>query len=501
MTDRILVIEDNIPLAENVAEMLVDEGVEITLCTDAESAARLATERGFELAIVDIGLGGKESGLDLLPKLRRASVHGEILLMTGNASLQSAIQAIRSGVYAYVPKPFDPEQFTTLVRRALAQVALKQEKHALTQRLAASEALYRGVVDTAEACILGLDAAGAIRFCNRYMSERLDLSQSDLLGRSFFSLSHPESLPGLRTAMARAVAGDSIRDQEAKLELAGSRTIRWTFTPLTAGNLGTLSQAAQEREGELPVVLAVGIDLTDRLELERKNAEGEALAAMGTLATSLAHEIRNPLNAAKLQLELLIRRASKLPSELAGERIWAPAELVRTELDRLSSLLGDFLNLARPRQLLRQPCRVSELLDSVVTLKAPLAQSAGVALLTQVTEPELTVHADADKLKQVLINLVGNAIDALRDAPHEPKRIELSAATTAQGAMISVADNGPGVSPELAKSAFDPFITSKAGGTGLGLAIVAKIMAQHGGTAELVPREGGGTVARFVIPT
>jgi signal transduction histidine kinase len=116
----------------------------------------------------------------------------------------------------------------------------------------------------------------------------------------------------------------------------------------------------------------------------------------------------------------------------------------------------------------------------------------------RVTPADLTVRGDMDKLKQVVLNLVRNAVDALS----EQKRgtIVLSATAFEHGAQLSVEDDGPGVPDDVAQRAFRPFVTSKPAGTGLGLSIVQKIVAQHGGQVELVPRNGGGTVARFVLP-
>lgn len=503
--DRVLIVEDNLDLAENIAEMLSEEVCRVTLAHDAETAVRLAREQGFDLAIVDIRLGGAESGLDLIPRLRRESVHGEVLLMTGNASLQSAIRAIRSGVYAYVPKPFDSEQFTTLVRRALAQVALKREKHALTRRLSASEALYRGVVETVEAFILGIDANGIVRFANRFVSERFGLSLTQVLGQPFSVLgghvpnAAPSTAPNaaLDAAVRRAIRGEPVRDLDALHPTERTpRTVRWTFTPLAPST----RHEDESAEGALePIMLAVGIDLTYRLDLERRHAEAEAMAAMGTLTTSLAHEIRNPLNAAKLQLELLARRAGRSTDPVLREQVLAPTEIVRAELQRLSALLDEFLGLAQPRMLRLDPVSVDELLRSVHDLKSPLAQSLGVTLHVR-CPPELHMRADRDRIKQVLLNLVGNAIEALQTSQTVSAEVTLSAAREATGIRLSVTDNGPGLSEAVAASAFKPFVTDKPGGTGLGLAIVHKIALQHGGHAQLLPRPGGGLDARIFIP-
>lgn len=493
MAERVLVIEDNQALAENIAELLQDEGMAVTLCPGAHALPR-AAEGGFDLAIVDIGLAGGESGLELVPRLRRLSPLSETVLMTGNATLHSALEAIRSGVYAYLPKPFDPEELVAVAKRALAQVALKRERQALAQRLAESEALHRGVVETVEQCIVGLEANGDIRFANRFTYEMF--GGDELEGCSLLSLFDARSRKAFAQAIERASRGAIERDLETRHGSERIRTLRWTLTPLHAESVEVAQRARSD--ASRPPVLAVGLDITERLELEQRNAEGQAMALMGTLATSLAHEIRNPLNAAKLQLELVVRRARKAGDSALAEQLETPAKLVRTEIERLGLLLDEFLHLARPRLPVRKVCSVAELLGSVVALEDPAATRAGVQLTIALEEPNLTVRADADKLKQVLINLMRNGIDAL--AGREDGQILLRARALANGGVeLSVEDNGPGLAPEVIGTVFKPFVTTKPAGTGLGLAIVQKIVAQHDGTIELVPREGGGTIAKFSV--
>ena len=495
--DRVLIVEDNSALAENMAEILMDEGVDVHVAHDERAALDGAARQGFDLAIVDLRLSGGESGLDLVPRLRSFSTHGEFLLITGNATLDTAIQAIRRGVYAYLTKPFEPEQLVTLVKRALAQVALKLEKQALQQRLEASEALYRGVVESVEACILGLDGPGVVRFANRFALERLQESGCEVVSQAFVSLFDDGDARTMERAVQRATAGVAVRDLESRVKGAPgrTRTIRWTLTPLD--HRGRESPLRGDHEA-VPVVLAAGLDITDRLDLERKTAEAEAMAAMGALTTGLAHEIRNPLNAAKLQLELLMRRARRTTSEATQTQLLEPAELVKAEIDRLSGLLDEFLDLARPRPLGRSACLVRELFASVLKLEEPVAQHAHAELVARVEPADLTVHGDPNKLKQVLINLVGNAVDAVREGGKG--KVEMVAERAGDGVTIAVLDDGPGVPAQLLESAFKPFVTSKPAGTGLGLAIVHKIVTQHGGSAELLNRPGGGTIARFHLP-
>jgi PAS domain S-box-containing protein len=492
MSERVLLVEDNRALAENVAEILRDEELTVAVCHDVESAEAEARQHGFDLAVVDIRLAGSETGLDLVPKLHRISVHSEVVLITGNASLDSAISAIRRGVYAYLIKPFEPEHLVSLVKRALAQVALKRDRQALAQRLAASEALYRSVVESVESCILGLDSEGQVRFCNRFAAERFGVPANALLRRSFTSLCAAEDQANAARNLRRALAGESVRDYECTIEgAARSRRIRWTLTPLATLRTPA-TNPGPDSEDDQSVLLAAGIDITDRLELERKSAEAEAMAVMGTLTTALAHEIRNPLNAAKLQLELLARRAKKLNDEQARELLEGPAQLVRSEMSRLGSLLDEFLDLARPRQIERRPLLVRELFDEVTELQRPVFERDQIKLTSLVEPGDLSVRGDRDKLKQVLINLIGNAVEALQHT-HDP-RVELIARRKGQGVSLYVRDNGPGIPEEMHSSVFTPFVTSKPSGTGLGLSVVQKIARQHGGVASLLPQEQGAMV-------
>ncbi|HJL31066.1 MAG TPA: response regulator, partial [Polyangiaceae bacterium LLY-WYZ-15_(1-7)] len=150
---RVLLVEDNEALADNVCEILEDLEVDVTVAPTA--AAALEAGGGFDLALLDVQLPDA-SGLELLPQLRNRAPHAEMVLMTGQGSLESAIEAVRHGAFAYLLKPFDPDALLGTAERALAQVALRRERSALSRALSASEALYRGVVESADVLIVGL---------------------------------------------------------------------------------------------------------------------------------------------------------------------------------------------------------------------------------------------------------------------------------------------------------------------------------------------------------
>ncbi|MBK7859895.1 MAG: response regulator [Archangiaceae bacterium] len=230
----------------------------------------------------------------------------------------------------------------------------------------------------------------------------------------------------------------------------------------------------------------------DKRELQRRALTSEKLAAVGTMTAGLSHEIRNPLNAAGLQLQVLERRIDKLDPALRPPLL-EPLTLVRDEIRRLDHLLEDFLQLARPRELVSRPVDLSELAGRVLDLLARDAERRGVTLERHLAQVP-PVAGDDGRLRQVVMNLALNALEA---SSRGKVTMTVAAPTGAGTVVLIVDDTGPGVPPELRERIFEPFFTTKAQGTGLGLAIVHGIVAQHGGTLTVSSAPGGG--ARFTL--
>jgi len=238
------------------------------------------------------------------------------------------------------------------------------------------------------------------------------------------------------------------------------------------------------------------IELAIMLHTYREDLEAQRMAAVGTLTAGLSHEIRNPLNAAGLQLAVLERRIRRMPSPEQAEAL-EPLVLVRDEIRRLNHLLEDLLQYARPRELQRQPVEVGPLVDHVSQLLGSDADTRGVTI-TQQVEPGLTVMGDEGRLREVIINLVLNALDA------SERGGEVRVGARALGPVeveVRVEDDGPGVPPDQREQIFQPFFTTKAQGTGLGLAIVHAIVTQHRGSLGLESPPRGGAVFRIRLPS
>jgi two-component system sensor histidine kinase HydH len=366
---RVLIVDDNVELVGTLQTILSrattgERGetarLDVVAASRGEDALAVARSQGFDVAIVDVKLPDT-SGVDLIEPLRAASPFGEVVLITGFASVDAAIGALRSGAFAFILKSFRPEELISTVDQALAKVRLKRE----------------------------------------------------------------------------------------------------------------------------------------RRSLEKRAADAEALSTMGTLAMNLAHEIRNPLNAAVLQLHLLERDVGKLQIEPEASRaLKRRTTIVGAEIGRLNRLLTEFLDLARPRGISREPVALGALVEEVLTLERETADGFGVTIVRDLDAEGCIATGDREKLKQVVINLVVNALEAMKEGG------TLVTRTASEGACVAltIADTGAGIEPSHMDEVFEPFFTTKEGGTGLGLSIVRKIIDQHGGEVRIDSHRGKGTSVTVEIP-
>jgi signal transduction histidine kinase len=223
----------------------------------------------------------------------------------------------------------------------------------------------------------------------------------------------------------------------------------------------------------------------------------ERMAAIGTLAAGLAHEVRNPLNSISLQLVLLARRLAKVTDGLLKSEVDSLVETTRREIERLDQLVGEFLSLSSVDRLSLKDSDPEALIHDVMDLMAPLARDRGVRVSENLSGRLPPIPLDREKMKQVLINLVRNAIEAMPDGGS----LQLCSRASNATVVLGVTDSGPGIEPGL--NVFDFFTTTKEGGTGLGLPIARSIIEAHGGdlTFESRPGQGSTFFVKLKVPT
>jgi signal transduction histidine kinase len=275
------------------------------------------------------------------------------------------------------------------------------------------------------------------------------------------------------------------------------------------------SLTAEKREVLLVLAghLAAAIEncqlLEEKVRLERELGERERLAQLGQMAATVAHEVKNPLSAIK-SIAQVMREDERVSREYARD-----LDLITGEVDRLSGSVSQLLSFSRPSGAVGAPARLSEIIEGVLALTRSEAEQRAVAVSADWgADPELD-GGKAAALKEVLLNLVFNALHAIKRDGRDGRdghdgrdgragEVKITCATNREGHLtIAVTDNGIGVPPSMQDKIFEPFFTTKTRGTGLGLAIVARRVRELGGAVKIVSpaREGRGTRFDLILPT
>lgn len=333
------------------------------------------------------------------------------------------------------------------------------------------ERLFEALADAV--LVVGQD--GRVEFVNQAACELLACGRGELIGTPASALC-ADPAQGAELAPARlrlALERETTRRSELLLRRrdGNSVPVSWSATVLRG-------------EGRPPALVAVARDLRNegRVEDARRHA-------VETLAAGVAHELRNPLGAIQNSV-LLLRRDLDLAAEDA-----ALLDIVCRETERMAGIVERFLRFARPAAPRFAPVDLGALLDDLVTLaRQDDRAQAGRELLLHVDPGLPSLTGDAEQLRQVVWNLLSNALDAAE------RSVAVRARAAPGGIEVRVADDGAGMDPATLRNAVRPFHTTKAKGTGLGLAICERILAAHGASLRLESAPGDGTAVSFVLP-
>ncbi len=338
-----------------------------------------------------------------------------------------------------------------------------------------SAALARAAIDSVANAVVLVAANGEVLHLNPAAEELFGRSRLRAVGLPARSLPGGEQLAAL--AESTRLSQES---QSMALPSPGDRT-------------ASISVEASP--------LLEGADCAGTVLVLRMPRSSERALDFEALAAGLAHEIRNPLAGLQGSAELLAREAEGPAREYAL--------VIAREARRVDGLVRELLDLARPATLQLAPLDLHVVLGDVLVLARGIPGADGVRLVERYDPSLPPVHGDAEKLKQVLLNLVRNAMDAVAGRPGGTITFETAAAglrvRDAGGrsrplARVSVQDNGPGIPEAMERRLFTPFATSKPHGTGLGLAICRRIIEAHGGRIDVRNRPGGGAEATVYLP-
>lgn len=341
------------------------------------------------------------------------------------------------------------------------------------------KALAGDILSSMDQAVITTDSDGVLTSINRRGLEMLAVSD-ECVGRPLQQLSNSVALNDFR------------RQWVSKQEKSTSRDFKTSVTGQERV-LRAFCQSLTDVNGEdIGFVLQLR-DVTNRVLIEDRMLRMERYMGLGSLAAGLHHEIKNPLAALSLHVQLLEEQIDEHgPADEARQML----RVINAEMNRVGGVLESFRDFASIGRLNRAPVDLRELLQRQIELIGPKAAERSVEVDVQIADQiPNEIRADGVRLEQVLLNLLINAIEAMPDGG----RLQVSADVDSSKLRVDVRDEGPGVPDDLRNKIFDPYFTTKGKGTGLGLALCDKIIRQHGGTLELQTSPDG-TTFRITLP-
>ena len=479
---RILVIDDEYGIRTGVRQILELEGFTVEEAETGKDALAALDRSTFDVILIDYRLPDID-GLTLLQAIRSRELDVMTCMITAYANIETAIAATRQGIDFFLPKPFSPDDLIGVVETLLRHKTTRDEAEALRLaheasllELASEKSQTHSLVENLRDAVLVINRAKEVVLVNRAMASLLGSDESSLLRQPAASVLNGETFNQVREALGASASARTVFDMEI-----ADRQYMVSLCPFHS-----------EKRDVLGHILTVS-DISEirRLAMEKSR-----------FILTMIHEFRSPLGAIKGILEVIL---DKSLGDTLG-RYLPLVDRAEKRLDALVELIGNLLSISRIEMEGRNrtsvsPISVPPIVDEVFDFYRERVQARGLTYDIKV-ESGLSVIVDAEDLRTILTNLVGNAVKYNRD--HGTIRI---LATRANGeARIDVTDTGMGIQPQNLPRIFDEFFrekrpeTREIGGNGLGLAIVKRLVERSAGRIEVISTEAQGTTFCLYLP-
>ncbi|MGA4721908.1 PAS domain S-box protein [Fictibacillus nanhaiensis] len=352
------------------------------------------------------------------------------------------------------------------------------EKIESRQLLEESEARYRLLAENAMDMITTHKADGSFTYISPASFALLGKRPEEILGDTGYGMLHPDDEEISRKAHEDLISGPCTKTVPFRLQHKDGHYV-W---------LETSCKSITDDTGKVVEIIGVTRDISDRKKSEDLLRQSDKLSIVGQLAASVAHEIRNPLTSLKGFIQFLQESQEINPSNYYS--------IMDKELNRIDQIMGQLLLLAKPQVRTYKKTCLNEIVEFVEILLQPEALRQNVQIKKEMSEDLLWIHAEQNELKQVLINLLKNAIDSMVNGGE----IVIRGEQIDENIHVSVKDQGCGIPAERIQKMCEPFYTTKEKGTGLGLMISSKIMKEHNGKLHFTSIEGKGTTVSMILP-
>jgi two-component system phosphate regulon sensor histidine kinase PhoR len=485
--DKILVIDDEAVMRDGCYRILAKAGCEVLTADNGEEglAAIKKDPAGLAVVLLDLKMPGM-GGIEVLEQAREVNPGLLIVVITGYATVDSAVEAMKKGAYDFIAKPFTPEQLRLVVNRALEKKRLELEAEKLREEAARSlrdvateKSKVRSIVTCMASGILVTDREGRIVLTNPAASRMLCIETFTCLERSLSDAIRNEKLIEAVEGVLKSVNPEvTVISQELRI---GDSLIR--------------AHTAAVRSEEKAVLGTVTVleDMTYLLDLDRMK---------GDFIAMVSHELRSPVSAIGQNISLILEGMAGETTEKQRHLLARVKERSKGLLDLIADLLEISKIEAGVAMQRKEPLQIEEVVHKVVELMEGEAHAKRISLQARLDATLPPVLGDKNNLEGVFTNLVSNAI---KYTP-EDGTVAIEVCPDGDYVKIVVQDTGIGIAKEDLPRIFDKFSRVKSEktrgivGTGLGLSIVKGIVEAHLGTISVASEEGRGTTATVLLP-
>jgi signal transduction histidine kinase len=488
MKRRVLIVDDDAAILEVLEMRLGAMGFEVTGTSESSRALEALTVTRFDLALLDLRMGPMD-GIQLMEALHARQPRLPVLIMTAHATIETAVEAVQRGAFDYLTKPFVRDELRSKIRRALAARRWARDR----ERLLMIGETFASSGDMAR--VLDAVAVSAVEATEAERSVVFQLANGRLTPMASAG-SPPPSWSILEKAATEAI------EKGAPTTTAGTDGRVVVAAPLVVqrGPVGALvietPLRVEPTEDDLELLALfssqAAIAIRNSHELERLRSG--ALAALGRMATQVAHELKNPLAGLRLYARHLEQRLERGGDPESAEL----ARKITSTIDHLAAVVSEITAFGRPPELHRASTVLSPLLDECIALARARCPEDGVEIICAYDPRCPDAQVDARELRKAFLNLILNALEAMG------ARGRLSVGTVyapeTRSVTVAIDDTGPGMSDETLARVFDLFFTTKPEGTGLGMAIARSVIDRHGGELAIQSAPGPGTRVRVRLP-
>jgi PAS domain S-box-containing protein len=327
-----------------------------------------------------------------------------------------------------------------------------------------------------EETVLLFDNSGRLMMAGAPAERMLGKTHDELVGQTVTELFPAGSVLG--QVIGNAVrSGEAVRDHPITISRDGLGPLRLLVSVQLVRKNPSLE--------EIGTLITIR-DVESRRQLERQLDLSSRLAALSRLTGGVAHEIKNPLNAMALHLEVLRNKLDNEEPEV---------NVIAREIKRLDNVVKTFLNFNKPIELQSRLIDLSQLVEQVIALVSPEAQAKSVTIETDLQD-RLLINGDSDLLQQAILNVVNNGLEAMGNGGH----LTVCTAWDGDDCQLTIRDGGPGIAPDIQDRIFNLYFTTKEHGSGIGLATTFRIIQLHSGTIDFASEVGKGTTFRMRFP-